>query len=81
MLSCSLWFMDKIDTDTPSLKPSPDFRDIVHTFALHHSHFLTQRRQIIPEDHRPENILDYPILSSMPPPIAHSPVALSSTCI
>lgn len=39
MLSCSLWLTDKTDTGILSLEPSPDFRDIVRTPALHHSPF------------------------------------------
>lgn len=39
MLFCSLWLSDKTYTDILSPEPIPDFRDTVHSPALHHSPF------------------------------------------
>lgn len=83
MLSCSLWLTDKMDTDILSLEPIPDFRDTVHSPALHHSPFsptagkcqkmLSQQKLLI--------ILPEAVPFSVPSAIALCPVALLSICI
>lgn len=82
VLSCSLWLTDKMDTDILSPEPIPDFRDTVHSPALHHSPFsptagkcqkmLSQQMLLI--------TLSEAVPSSVPSPIALCPVALLSIC-